>query len=500
MGSESTIELRLACFFCAFVGVGYLFPFSALTQCPDFWKFVFPDENVLFILTCVYMHVNIATLGLIVIFFQNFQPNYTQRIVGGFIGQFISMVGLPISYGLTNDSYSFFWWVIIMTALAATSTAWIDSCAISFSALYPLPVQESLQLGIGISSLIGAIYRIISKALVGSAESSEGTSLVMSTYLYFAAGGLSIVLCIFMFFRLKALNISTTYLGADTPVIDGDEVKSRRRASTPANFSSPVSSSIAVLDHPFLSSPTSPYSRSTSSSFDKSDDVDVIFNVQKNVLPTSFKDVEMISHVKTPPSKISSINNYSPVRSVDYGSVIPSETLPTLSTFSLISQIWRNELLVFFTYALTLSLYPPLVTVIPAYNSVFKRVGDWYPLILLLLFSVCDVWGRSVLTYRFSLTKDTIWKPVFLRTLLLPLLLSSASGFLFVNDVWSVLFVGVLGFSNGYVGSLCIIFVNECVSTEDKGRAGLITGFVLNAGLVAGSTIGLFIDRSYLHH
>jgi hypothetical protein len=42
--------------------------------------------------------------------------------------------------------------------------------------------------------------------------------------------------------------------------------------------------------------------------------------------------------------------------------------------------------------------------------------------------------------------------------------------------------------------ALSIIFVNDCVLTEEKGIAGNFTGFTLNLGLVIGATFALFID------
>lgn len=37
----------------AAIGIGYLFPFSALTQPVDYWAILFPDFNVEFSLTVV---------------------------------------------------------------------------------------------------------------------------------------------------------------------------------------------------------------------------------------------------------------------------------------------------------------------------------------------------------------------------------------------------------------------------------------------------------------
>ena len=47
---------------------------------------------------------------------------------------------------------------------------------------------------------------------------------------------------------------------------------------------------------------------------------------------------------------------------------------------------------------------------------------------------------------------DNIWIPVALRTALIPLVVLAAKDVWFHNDLWDALFVGTLGFGNGYFG------------------------------------------------
>ena len=85
---------------------------------------------------------------------------------------------------------------------------------------------------------------------------------------------------------------------------------------------------------------------------------------------------------------------------------------------------------------------------------------------------------------------------MLLRLVLVPLVLASVKGVIFTNDVWSVVFVGVLGITNGYVGTLSIILVNEsCDDSEEEEVAGTFTGFFLNSGLVFGASLGLLLEK-----
>ena len=105
-----------------------------------------------------------------------------------------------------------------------------------------------------------------------------------------------------------------------------------------------------------------------------------------------------------------------------------------------------------------------------------------------------DCLGRLVVDFRWIITKDNIWVFAALRLLCLPALVCCSKGWIFTSDLWSSLFVGILGYSNGYLGSLSILMVNEWVEERYQGLAGTFTGFSLNSGLVAGATVSVFVE------
>lgn len=134
------------------------------------------------------------------------------------------------------------------------------------------------------------------------------------------------------------------------------------------------------------------------------------------------------------------------------------------------------------------------VTEIPSYNFPYLEETKWWSLILLLIFSAMDCLGRLVVDFRWIITKDNIWVFAALRLLCLPALVCCSKGWIFTSDLWSSLFVGILGYSNGYLGSLSILMVNEWVEERYQGLAGTFTGFSLNSGLVAGATVSVFVE------
>ena len=51
---EERGSIPLACLLSCLIGIGYLFPFSALTQPIDYWKMLFPDYNIEFSISAIY--------------------------------------------------------------------------------------------------------------------------------------------------------------------------------------------------------------------------------------------------------------------------------------------------------------------------------------------------------------------------------------------------------------------------------------------------------------
>eukprot|EP00977_Amphora_coffeiformis_P022428 scaffold10861_cov180-Amphora_coffeaeformis.AAC.15 len=403
----SNAEMVEACLHFSIVGVGYLFPFSALTQPVDYWKLLFPDFNIEFPLTTTYMYTNLAMLAVLVFF--GGTPQFTRRIVGGFLGQLLVLIFVPTSYFFHLDETTNEMAILGATAAAAIVTAFIDSSVIALASQYPLRVQEYFQFGVGLSTLIGSIYRDATKIAF------PPDMIVESSLLYFYSGAATIGLCIASYYRLMQLDMSKKCLARAEAAEKG-----KNHGSVPVNTEgSPL-------------------------------------------LPQTKNDA-------------------------------PNETEP--DKWVILKKIFFNESMVLLLFMSTLALWPPLVTEINSFNFPSLQASGWWPLILLTVFSVCDCSGRLLVRYRMGITKDNIWIPVLGRFLLFPLIVCSVKGVLVTNDILSVLFVGALGATNGYVGTLSIVLVNEACSDEEQAVAGTFTGFFLNSGLVFGATIGLFADK-----
>ncbi|ETW07584.1 hypothetical protein H310_02066 [Aphanomyces invadans] len=388
-------ERRVVNMLFALIGVGYLFPFSALTQPVDYWTFLFPDFNIEFSITCVFMYTNLVALALIVSFGST--PWFTGRVVGGFAGQLVVLVFVPAVYSFVTGETAHIWSILGATGFAAIVTALLDSCVIALASKYPLHAQESLQFGIGLSTLIGSIYRDVTKLAF------PPDAVVASSSLYFYTGAVTVGLCIGAYVWLLRLPLSKKAM------ISG-------RAAAGKTESLPL--------------------------------------ITKRDVQEAFPNRWMI-----------------------------------------LRKCLSNQVQVSLLFMTTLALWPPLVTEMKSHNFPALQASRWWPLILLTVFSVSDCVGRLLVPYRCGLTKDTVWKPVVGRMLLGPCIVLSVQGVCFTHDAFSIAFVLALGATNGYHGSLAILFVNDCIDDDEKAIAGSFTGFFLNFGLVIGSTLGLALSQ-----
>ncbi|KAF4029019.1 Nucleoside transporter [Phytophthora infestans] len=360
-------EETMACWLFALVGIGFLFPFSALTQPVDYWKMLFPDYNIEFAITSVFMYTSLAFLSLLVMFFG--KPQYTGRIVGGFVGQLTVLVFVPTSYYFLASSSAA---ILGATAVAAIATAFIDSCAIALVSHYPQRVQQSFQLGIGLSALIGSIYRDLTKLVFPTDQ------LLASSLIYFYSGALTIAVCIGAYYKAMKLQITKKYL-----------------------------------------------------------------------LTERDSNVELIE-------KRQSLDD----------------------TGRCTDQMVRSK------EGLALGASHP--------------ENGWWSLILLTIFSTFDCVGRFVVNHRLGLKPSNVWMPIIARFIFVPIIIGIVKEWWLQNDICSVLCVLLLGFGNGYLGALTIIFVSESVQPDEQQIIGPITSFFLNLGLVLGSTVGLILDSVIL--
>ncbi|KAM4669928.1 equilibrative nucleoside transporter 3 isoform 1-T1 [Amazona ochrocephala] len=159
----------------------------------------------------------------------------------------------------------------------------------------------------------------------------------------------------------------------------------------------------------------------------------------------------------------------------------------------------------FYIFFISIIIFPSLSSNI---ESVSKSSGSpwstkyFAPLTSFLLYNFADWCGRQITAWIQMPGPKSKLLPtlVLLRTIFLPLFILSnyqpraqIQAVVFNQDVYPVIFTALLGLSNGYLGTLVIIYGPKIVPKELAEAAGVVMTFYLMVGLAVGSAFSVVI-------
>lgn len=214
-----------------------------------------------------------------------------------------------------------------------------------------------------------------------------------------------------------------------------------------------------------------------------------------------------------------------------FGVKVEDEELPPSRGWrQVFYQIRRPAAIVTSIYVVTLSLFPGVLT-----EGKSATLGDWYPVLLIATFNVCDTIGKILssqhqfVSYEKSSKFTWLAVGVGLRALFIPLYMlcvAPQSSPLIQSEILFFILTIALALTNGseflmihslpfpslafspdpfsfvvvvrYVGSTAMMMGPELVEQSEKELAGNIMAFCLLFGLACGATIALLFG--YLIH
>ncbi|XP_054238498.1 equilibrative nucleoside transporter 3 [Indicator indicator] len=159
----------------------------------------------------------------------------------------------------------------------------------------------------------------------------------------------------------------------------------------------------------------------------------------------------------------------------------------------------------FYVFFISIIIFPSLSSNI---ESVSKSSGSpwstkyFVPLTSFLLYNFADWCGRQITAWiQFPGPKSKLLPAlILLRTIFLPLFILSnyqprahIRTVLFNRDVYPVVFTVLLGLSNGYLGTLVMIYGPKIVPKELAEAAGVVMTFYVVLGLAVGSACSALV-------
>ncbi|XP_042497000.1 equilibrative nucleotide transporter 8 [Macadamia integrifolia] len=140
-------------------------------------------------------------------------------------------------------------------------------------------------------------------------------------------------------------------------------------------------------------------------------------------------------------------------------------------------------------YTVTLSIFPGYI----AEDVHSKLLQDWYQILLITVYNVSDLAGKSLTAVYVPKTiAKTTWASIS-RLLFYPLFTACLHGPKWFRTEMPVVFLTtMLGLSNGYLTSVLMILAPKSVTVAEAETAGIVMALFLAIGLVVGSILGWF--------
>jgi equilibrative nucleoside transporter 1/2/3 len=206
------------------IGIGYLFPMCALFAAFDYWKELFADRatSIEFEIMVVYQTASVGTVFALSLVES---MDMHLRIVGGFIGQFISLLFIA-TFPLLSEfipATVLYYVLMVFTFSMAVSTGFLDSALLCFNSQYSPRMQEALQIGIGCSIFASVVYRDVTKMI--------GSNIEESSIIYFVCSLLTVIACLWNYISLLRHPVSWPVRAS--PVFRGEQ---RNGDDTPASL------------------------------------------------------------------------------------------------------------------------------------------------------------------------------------------------------------------------------------------------------------------------
>lgn len=167
----------------------------------------------------------------------------------------------------------------------------------------------------------------------------------------------------------------------------------------------------------------------------------------------------------------------------------PYENIVTVVEKNALKEHGGIAIHLFFIFLVTISVFPGISSVIP---STLKN--HWFPVIMTTVFTVFDFLGRTLPRFLTLKNRYTVYVCTWSRIILIPLFLLCWTLPLphFIHwgyNLFANLLMAWMGFSNGYLSTLLVMFHNQSASKTES--SGTFMMFSMSLGIASGSLLSI---------
>jgi equilibrative nucleoside transporter len=447
----------------AVLGVGMLFPWNCFLTASDYFNHVFPGAHFEFVMAVVYNYPSIFMLLLSVKFGERF--SLSSRIYVALAIDLVVLILVPVIAYLHIDQTVKLALTLTCVFLTGVATAILFGSVLGLSAFFPQRYTTAVMSGNGVAGLGAAFLRIVTK--VSLPQTTKG--LETSSTIYFALAAAVLLCCIICYSFLMALPVTRYYLRHTDAMREREKRENARPHDHVHKFESVIEANkrmarkIAAADHV------------CSSSEEDEDGLDV-----GHVHEGEHGEIsEVTALLKTSPSVDDLVEIH------DCGQAHPK----ILVVFG---KIWPSAIGAMLTFMVTLALFPG-VTLLIETSTPTRLPQDWFSIILVTLFMIGDFTGRTIPRWVMILTPKTLPIPIVIRCGFVALFWLFIKPDLFQSDWAAYGLMLLFAVSNGYCGTLAMMFGPGPVELYEKESAGTMMSFFLNLGIFIGAHLALVL-------
>lgn len=174
----------------------------------------------------------------------------------------------------------------------------------------------------------------------------------------------------------------------------------------------------------------------------------------------------------------------------------------------ILRKTWVLGLSVFYVFCVSITVFPAVSSGIQSVHEDSRNPWTttyFVPLTCFLLYNISDFCGRQATAWLQvpGPTSKLLPTLVLCRSVMVPLLMfcnyqprGHLQTVLFSHDVYPVVFNCLLGLSNGYLGTLPMIYGPKVVPRELTEATGVVMSFFLTLGLAVGSALSVLMVHS----
>eukprot|EP00211_Chloroparvula_japonica_P002214 CAMPEP_0119124454 /NCGR_PEP_ID=MMETSP1310-20130426/4076_1 /TAXON_ID=464262 /ORGANISM="Genus nov. species nov., Strain RCC2339" /LENGTH=485 /DNA_ID=CAMNT_0007114409 /DNA_START=89 /DNA_END=1543 /DNA_ORIENTATION=+ len=425
---------------CLLFGIALLFPFNAYITASDYWFLIFPcfANLFIFVLVLAYNYPAIAALYFNIVHGNKF--SLTGRFVVCLGVDIVVLTVIPVvssfELGIAPLIVS-----LIGIFLSGFFTSMLFGTVLGFVSMFPPSYTTAVMSGNGVAGVIVGLLRIITRLIFGSDEAG----LRISSDVYFGCAVLTMVITLVAYFWMLRL-----------PYVKYRMSRQRLVETT----ESPETLTFSEV-------PTPPKGRA------KNTATAPLYQGKNNGNPQWMSDYQK-ERVSSSDGELTSLTS----------SEMPEEEHVTWQM--VLPKIWREALLVFTTFLTTLAIFPGYVILVnPCADCI-------YPIAIVFVFQVFDFVGRTIPRFTIFTPRDWMWLPIVGRIIFIALFTICIQPKWLDSDWWAYGFMVIFALSNGYLGTLCMVYAPSRVDTDkEKETAGAIMSFFLNFGIFFAAHVSL---------